>query len=68
MIAVESVCKRFGDFTALEDISIEAPDGKLTALLGPSGSGKSTLLRLLAGLERPSAGLVRVFGEDVGKL
>ena len=37
-------------------------------MLGPSGSGKSTLLRILAGLERPSAGVVRVYGEDVGKL
>ena len=56
MIAVESVSKRFGDFTALDDISFEAPDGKLTALLGPSGSGKSTLLRVIAGLEVPDAG------------
>ena len=55
MIAVESVSKRFGDFTALDDISFEAPDGKLTALLGPSGSGKSTLLRVIAGLEVPDS-------------
>ena len=68
MIAVESVSKRFGDFTALDDISIEAPDGKLTALLGPSGSGKSTLLRVIAGLERPDAGAVFISGKEATPL
>jgi sulfate transport system ATP-binding protein len=68
MIAVESVSKRFGDFTALDDVSIEAPDGKLTALLGPSGSGKSTLLRVIAGLEVPDSGRVVVSGEDATEL
>jgi sulfate transport system ATP-binding protein len=68
VIAVESVSKRFGDFTALDDVSIEAPDGKLTALLGPSGSGKSTLLRVIAGLEVPDAGRVVVGGEDATEL
>jgi sulfate/thiosulfate transport system ATP-binding protein len=63
-IAVENVTKRFGDFVALEDVSIEVPDGGLTALLGPSGSGKSTLLRVIAGLERPDAGRVVISGED----
>jgi sulfate/thiosulfate transport system ATP-binding protein len=63
-IAVENVTKRFGDFVALEDVSIEVPDGGLTALLGPSGSGKSTLLRVIAGLERPEAGRVVISGED----
>ena len=53
MIAAQSVTKRFGDFVALEDVSLEVPDGSLTALLGPSGSGKSTLLRIIAGLEAP---------------
>jgi sulfate transport system ATP-binding protein len=68
VIAVESVSKRFGDFTALDDISIEAPDGKLTALLGPSGSGKSTLLRVIAGLEVPDSGTVIVSGQDATQL
>jgi sulfate transport system ATP-binding protein len=63
-IVVENVTKRFGDFIALEGVSIEVPDGGLTALLGPSGSGKSTLLRVIAGLERPDAGRVVISGED----
>ena len=52
--------KRFGDFVALDDVSIEVPDGGLTALLGPSGTGKSTLLRVIAGLEEPDAGRVLI--------
>jgi ABC-type lipoprotein export system ATPase subunit len=57
-----------GDAAALQGLSLRVGDGEVLTVLGPSGSGKSTLLRLLAGLERPSAGLVRVYGEDVGKL
>ena len=57
--------KRFGDFVALDDVSIEVPAGSLTALLGPSGSGKSTLLRVIAGLEQPDTGTVELDGEDV---
>jgi sulfate transport system ATP-binding protein len=64
-IAVRSVSKQFGSFTALNDVSIEVEGGSLTALLGPSGSGKSTLLRVIAGLERPDAGQVLLDGEDV---
>ena len=59
MISVDGVTKRFGDFRALDDVSLEVRDGSLTALLGPSGSGKSTLLRVIAGLELPDAGRVR---------
>src|SRR5215208_6778817 len=64
-IVVQNVTKKFGDFVALDDVSIEVPDGGLTALLGPSGSGKSTLLRVIAGLERPDQGQVLIEGEDV---
>jgi sulfate transport system ATP-binding protein len=65
MIAAHDVTKRFGDFTALDDVSIEVADGSLSALLGPSGSGKSTLLRILAGLEAPDEGTVLISGDDV---
>jgi ABC-type lipoprotein export system ATPase subunit len=57
-----------GDAAALQGLSLQVREAEVLTVLGPSGSGKSTLLRLLAGLERPSAGAVRVFGEDVGKL
>jgi sulfate transport system ATP-binding protein len=65
MISVHGVSKRFGDFAALDDVSLEVPEGSLTALLGPSGSGKSTLLRIIGGLEAPDAGSVRIDGDDV---
>jgi ABC-type sugar transport system ATPase subunit len=64
-IAVSGVTKRFGGFTALDDVTIEVAGGSLTALLGPSGSGKSTLLRVIAGLERPDAGSVLIGDRDV---
>ncbi len=64
-ISVQNVTKRFGDFVALDDVSLEVPDGSLTALLGPSGGGKSTLLRAIAGLDLPDSGAIRIAGEDV---
>ena len=64
-IEVHGVHKRFGDFVALHDISVNVADGSLTALLGPSGSGKSTLLRVIAGLETPDRGTVLINDEDV---
>ena len=62
-IAVRRVTKRFGDFAALDDVSVAVAGGSLTALLGPSGSGKSTLLRVIAGLEQPDEGDVLILGE-----
>jgi sulfate/thiosulfate transport system ATP-binding protein len=64
-ITVVEVTKEFGDFVALDDVSVAIPEGSLTALLGPSGSGKSTLLRVIAGLEDPDAGQVLLGDEDV---
>jgi sulfate/thiosulfate transport system ATP-binding protein len=64
-ISVRNVSKRFGEFTALEEVSIEVESGSLTALLGPSGSGKSTLLRVIAGLETPDGGTVFIEGLNV---
>ena len=64
-IEAHSVTKRFGEFVAVDDVSISVPTGSLTALLGPSGSGKSTLLRVVSGLEQPDDGRVVIEGEDV---
>ncbi len=64
-ITATRISKRFGTAVALDDVSVDVPDQSLTALLGPSGGGKSTLLRVLAGLERPDAGTVRIAGADV---
>jgi sulfate transport system ATP-binding protein len=67
-IVVDSVSKRFGDFIALNEVSLEVRDGSLTALLGPSGGGKSTLLRVIAGLETPDAGRVLIAGDDATRM
>jgi len=64
-IDIQSISKSFGDFVALNDVTLEVPEGSLTALLGPSGSGKSTLLRIIAGLEQPDAGDILIDGDDV---
>jgi sulfate/thiosulfate transport system ATP-binding protein len=68
VIEVRGIVKCFGDFTALDGVSVDVPTGSLTALLGPSGSGKSTLLRVIAGLESPDEGEVVLEGQDVTRV
>ena len=63
-IEIHDVNKNFGDFVALEDVTLSIPTGQLTALLGPSGGGKSTLLRIIAGLEAADSGTVVIDGAD----
>ena len=67
-IDVRGVGKKFGDFVALDDVSVSIPTGQLTALLGPSGGGKSTLLRIIAGLETADTGTVSIEGRDATSL
>jgi len=67
-IVVHNVSKRFGDFQALDSVSVDVASGSLTALLGPSGSGKSTLLRIVAGLEMPDTGDILLAGSDATEL
>ena len=67
-IEITGVGKRFGDFVALDDVSVSIPTGQLTALLGPSGGGKSTLLRIIAGLEHADEGTIEIEGVDATHL
>ena len=64
-IEVKNVTKKFGTYTAVNDVTVTVPSGELVALLGPSGSGKTTLLRIIAGLEIQDAGTVWMSGSDV---
>src|SRR5215475_12079736 len=64
-ITVKNLTKRFGQFVALDNVSLDAETGSLVALLGPSGCGKTTLLRIIAGLEVPDAGSVQHHDDDV---
>ena len=64
-VEIQEVTKRFGEVTAVDGVSLSIGRGELFALLGPSGCGKTTLLRMIAGFEAPSAGTIRIQGEDV---
>jgi putative spermidine/putrescine transport system ATP-binding protein len=64
-LVFQNVSKRFGDFTAVDDVSLSVPHGTFVCMLGPSGCGKTTLLRMIAGLEEPSAGAILLDGADI---
>jgi spermidine/putrescine transport system ATP-binding protein len=66
-VSLHSVTKRFGeDVVAVDDVDLQIQDGEFFSLLGPSGCGKTTTLRMIAGLEFPTEGSVRIFGEEMG--
>ncbi len=64
-VRIEGVTKRFGAFTAVDDVSLDIQEGEIFCLLGGSGCGKTTLLRMLAGFEQPSAGRILIDGQDM---
>ncbi|HTG32356.1 MAG TPA: ABC transporter ATP-binding protein [Thermoanaerobaculia bacterium] len=67
-VEIQDVTKRFGDVTAVDGVSLAIARGEFFALLGPSGCGKTTLLRMIAGFETPSAGTIRIQGQDVTRI
>jgi spermidine/putrescine transport system ATP-binding protein len=67
-LTLTSVTKRFGTFTAVDDLDLVVEQGRFFALLGPSGCGKTTTLRMVAGLEEPTNGTITIAGEDISRL
>jgi ABC-2 type transport system ATP-binding protein len=65
MIEIRNLTKRYGDFTAVDDISLSVSRGEIYGFLGPNGAGKTTTIRILAGLSLPTSGLVRIDGVDL---
>src|SRR5260370_42661222 len=68
MLEVNGVCKRFGGFLAVNQVSLERRAGEILGLIGPNGSGKSTTFNLIAGTLRPSSGSIRLDGKEIGGL
>jgi iron(III) transport system ATP-binding protein len=68
LLRIRNLTKRFGQFTALNDVSLDVPKGEFVCFLGPSGCGKTTLLRAIAGLDPQDAGMIEIAGRDVSHL
>jgi len=67
-VAISGITKRFDDVVAVDNVNLTIGDGEFFAMLGPSGCGKTTTLRMIAGLEFPTEGSLKIFGEEVGTL
>ena len=67
-VSVSNLTKRWGDFTAVDDVSFEVPKGSFFSVLGPSASGKTTVLRMIAGFENPTAGDIFISGQRINDL
>ncbi len=67
-VALRSLIKRYGSFTAVDDITLDVPEGQLVALLGPSGCGKTTTLRMIGGFVEADAGSILIGGREVTRL
>ena len=65
LIETDGVCKSYGDFVALDNVSLSISEGELVSIVGPNGAGKTTLVNVLTGLLKPTAGVVRFKGEDI---
>src|SRR5262249_40554752 len=68
MLAVEGLCKRFGGFLAVNQVSFDVREGEILGLIGPNGSGKGTTFNLIAGNVQPTAGSIRFAGKEIGGL
>jgi len=66
VIEIQHLTKRYGDFTAVDDISLDVPRGEIFGFLGPNGAGKTTTIRILVGLSLPTSGVVRIGGREIG--
>jgi len=68
LIRFKSVTKRFGDFVAIDDLTLDIYEKEFFALLGPSGCGKTTMMRMLAGFEAPTEGVIELAGQDIAPI
>src|SRR5512136_3491909 len=67
-VLFENVSRHFGEVRAVDDVTLQIEDGEFFSMLGPSGSGKTTCLRMIAGFDRPTAGQIFLYGQDVSDL
>src|SRR5438552_18189619 len=67
LLRIRNLTKKFGQFTALNDVSLDVPKGEFVCFLGPSGCGKTTLLRAIVGLDPQDAGMIEISGRDVSQ-